>query len=232
VDRRSFLVTTGVAAIAGPDLFSVEAQPVAYPFTLPALPYAFDALEPYIDAKTMEIHHDKHHGAYVTNLNKALEGQPDLHSKSLEALIGNLSAVPEAIRATVQNNGGGHWNHSMFWKIMKKGGGGDPRGPVADAIKSTFGDFATFKTKINEAGAKRFGSGWSWLFIKDGKAVIESTANQDCPIMTGGKPVMGVDVWEHAYYLLYQNRRPDYLNAWWNTLNWDEINANYEAAKK
>jgi len=230
VDRRSFLVTTGVAAMAAPDLFSVEAKPVAY--TLPPLPYPFDALEPYIDAKTMEIHHDKHHGAYVNNLNKALEGQPDLAAKSLEALIGNLDAVPEAIRGAVRNNGGGHWNHSMFWKIMKKGGGGDPRGPVADAIKSTFGDFAQFKAKINEAGMKRFGSGWSWLFIKDGKATIDSTPNQDCPIMSGGKPVLGVDVWEHAYYLKYQNRRNEYLDAWWNTLNWDDINANYAAAKK
>ncbi|HXZ20839.1 MAG TPA: superoxide dismutase, partial [Candidatus Acidoferrales bacterium] len=168
-------------------------------YTLPPLPYAFDALEPYIDAKTMEIHHDKHHGAYVTNLNKALESAPDQASKSLEALIGNLDAVPEAIRTAVRNNGGGHWNHSMFWKIMKKGGGGDPRGPVADAIKAAFGDFAGFKAKINDAGMKRFGSGWSWLFVKDGKLVIDSTANQDCPIMTGGKPVMGVDVWEHAY---------------------------------
>ena len=230
MDRRAFLVTTGVAAIAAPELFSVEAEPVAY--TLPPLPYAFDALEPYIDAKTMEIHHDKHHGAYVTNLNKALESAPDLAGKTLEALIGNLDAVPEAIRGAVRNNGGGHWNHSMFWKIMKKGGGGDPRGPVADAIKASFGDFAGFKAKINEAGMKRFGSGWSWLFVKDGKLVIDSTPNQDCPIMAGGKPVMGVDVWEHAYYLKYQNKRADYLEAWWNTLDWDAINANYAAAKK
>jgi len=140
--------------------------------------------------------------------------------------------VPEAIRTAVRNNGGGHWNHSMFWKIMKKGGGGEPKGPVADAIKSAFGDFASLKAKINDAGLKRFGSGWSWLFLKDGKLVVDSTPNQDCPVMSGGKPILGVDVWEHAYYLKYQNRRGDYLEAWWNTLDWDAINANYAAAKK
>jgi Fe-Mn family superoxide dismutase len=230
VDRRSFLVVTGVTALTAPHYFSLEAQPVAY--QLPPLPYAFDALEPYIDAKTMEIHHDKHHNAYVTNLNKALEGQPDLAAKSLDDLLRGLDSVPEAIRGAVRNNGGGHWNHSMFWKVMKKGGGGDPRGPVADAIQSAFGNFADFKAKINDAGMKRFGSGWSWLLIKDGKLAIESSPNQDNPIMSGGKPVMGVDVWEHAYYLKYQNRRNEYLDAWWNTLDWDAINANYAAAKK
>ncbi len=199
---------------------------------LPALPYAFDALEPYIDAKTMEIHHDKHHGAYVTNLNKALEGRADLQAKPLEALIANLDGVPENIRTAVRNNGGGHWNHSMFWKIMKKSGGGEPKGPVADAIKSAFGSFGEFKSKINAAGMGRFGSGWAWLLMRDGKLAIESTPNQDNPIMAGGKPVLGVDVWEHAYYLKYQNRRADYLEAWWNTLNWDSINDNYAAAKK
>src|SRR5271167_3465994 len=161
-------------------------------FTLPPLPYAPDALEPYIDKLTMEIHHGKHHNAYVTNLNKALEGQADLQALTIDQLLAGLDRVPENIRGAVRNNGGGHWNHSMFWKIMKKGGGGDPRGPVADAIKSAFGDFAQFKAKINDAGLKRFGSGWSWLFIKDGKATIESTPNQDCPIMSGGKPVLGV----------------------------------------
>jgi Fe-Mn family superoxide dismutase len=199
---------------------------------LPALPYAFDALEPYIDAKTMEIHHDKHHAAYVTNLNKALDGQASLQAMSLEKLLAGLDSVPESIRTAVRNNGGGHWNHSMFWKIMKKGGGGEPQGALADAIKSAFGSFADFKSKINAAGMGRFGSGWSWLLVKDGKLAIESSPNQDNPIMSGGKPVMGVDVWEHAYYLKYQNRRADYLEAWWNTLNWDAINDNYAAAKK
>jgi Fe-Mn family superoxide dismutase len=199
---------------------------------LPTLPYAFDALEPYIDAKTMEIHHDKHHGAYVTNLNKALEGQASLQSLSLEKLLAGLDSVPESIRTAVRNNGGGHWNHSMFWKIMKKGGGGEPKGALADAIKSAFGSFADFKSKINAAGMARFGSGWSWLLVKDGKLVVESSPNQDNPIMSGGKPVMGVDVWEHAYYLKYQNRRADYLEVWWNTLNWDAIADNYAAAKK
>jgi Fe-Mn family superoxide dismutase len=201
-------------------------------YEVPALPYAFDALEPYIDAKTMEIHHDKHHGAYVTNLNKALEGQANLQSLSLEKLLAGLDTVPENIRGAVRNNGGGHWNHSMFWKIMKKGGGGEPKGALADAIKAAFGTFADFKSKINDAGMKRFGSGWSWLLVKDGKLAIESSPNQDNPIMSGGKPVMGVDVWEHAYYLKYQNRRADYLEAWWNTLNWDAVAENYAAAKK
>ncbi|NDQ56028.1 MAG: superoxide dismutase [Acidipila sp.] len=201
-------------------------------YELPALPYAFDALEPYIDAKTMEIHHDKHHAAYVTNLNKALDGHADLQSKPIEKLLADLDSVPEPIRAAVRNNGGGHMNHSMFWKIMKKGGGGEPKGELAEGIKSSFGSFADFKTKVNDAGVKRFGSGWSWLLVKGGKLAIESSPNQDNPIMSGGKPVMGVDVWEHAYYLKYQNRRPDYLEAWWNTVNWDTVADYYAAAKK
>jgi Fe-Mn family superoxide dismutase len=199
---------------------------------LPALPYAFDALEPYIDAKTMEIHHGKHHAAYVNNLNKALENQPKLQKMSLVQICTGLDRVPENIRTAVRNNAGGHWNHSMFWKIMKKGGGGEPKGPLADAIKSAFGSFADFKSKINAAGMGRFGSGWSWLFFQNGKLVIDSTPNQDNPWMGGGKPIMGVDVWEHAYYLKYQNRRNEYLEAWWNTLNWDQIAQNYEEAKK
>ncbi len=201
-------------------------------FVVPPLPYAFDALEPYIDKLTMEIHHDKHHGAYVTNLNKALEGHADLQALTIEELVGNLSRVPEAIRGAVRNNGGGHLNHSMFWKMMKKGGGGEPKGPVADAIKAAFGSFADFKTKFAQGGITRFGSGWSWLLVRDGKLVVESTANQDNPISDGGKPVLGVDVWEHAYYLKYQNRRPDYIEAWWNVVNWDEVDKNYAAAKK
>jgi len=204
--------------------------PVAH--ELPPLPYAFDALEPYIDKVTMEIHHGKHHAAYVNNLNKALEGQTQLQSLSLEALLASLDKVPENVRTAVRNNGGGHCNHSMFWKIMKKGGGGEPSGELAAAIKSTFGSFADFKTKFAQAATTRFGSGWAWLHIQDSRLVVESTANQDNPIMTGGKPVMGLDVWEHAYYLKYQNRRPDYIEAWWNVVNWDAIAENYAKAKK
>ena len=200
---------------------------------LPALPYAFDALEPYIDAKTMEIHHGKHHAAYVNNLNKALESAADLQKKPLTDLLASLSAVPDSVRTAVRNHGGGHWNHSMFWKIMRKGGGGEPKGPLADAIKSTFGGFAEFKAKFNATAMGRFGSGWAWLYFdKNGKLVVDSTPNQDNPIMDGGKPVMGLDVWEHAYYLKYQNRRNEYTEAWWNVLNWDEIAANYELARK
>ena len=197
--------------------------------TLPPLPYSFDALEPYIDAKTMEIHHDKHHNAYVTNLNKALETSADLQKLSIEALLAQLGEVPENIRTAVRNNGGGHLNHSMFWKLMKKGGGGEPSGDLANAIKSAFGGFADFKTKFAAAGATRFGSGWAWLLVRDAKLVVESTANQDNPIMDGGKAVLGLDVWEHAYYLKYQNKRADYLAAWFNTLNWPAIEARFSS---
>jgi len=200
--------------------------------TVPALPYAFDALEPYIDARTMEIHHDKHHVAYVTNLNKALEGHADLQALSVEQLIGKLDTVPENIRTAVRNNGGGHANHSMFWTIMKKGGGGEPKGELAGAIQKAFGSFADFRTKFSQAGATRFGSGWAWLMIQNGKLVVESAPNQDNPLMSGAKPVMGLDVWEHAYYLKYQNRRPEYIEAWWNALNWDQIAENYAHARK
>ena len=199
---------------------------------LPPLPYAFDALEPYIDKQTMEIHHGKHHNAYVTNLNKALEGHADLQALSIDELMKSLDRVPEAIRTAVRNNGGGHWNHSMFWKIMKKGGGGEPTGAFADALRASFGSFADFKGKFAQAGVGRFGSGWAWVIVKDGKLAIESTPNQDNPLMAGGKAVMGLDVWEHAYYLKYQNRRPDYIEAWWNVVNWEEIGNNYAAAKK
>jgi Fe-Mn family superoxide dismutase len=201
-------------------------------FTVPPLPYAFDALEPYIDAKTMEIHHDKHHGAYVTNLNKALEGHADLQKLSVEELLAQINKVPENIRTAVRNNGGGHMNHSMFWKIMRKGGGGEPGGELGKAIASSFGSFADFKTKLNDAAVKRFGSGWAWLLFRDGKLTIESTANQDNPIMDGGKAFFGVDVWEHAYYLKYQNRRPEYLEAWWNVINWPQVEENFAHAKK
>ena len=201
-------------------------------YTVPPLPYSFDALEPYIDAKTMEIHHDKHHAAYVTNLNKALEGHTDLQSLSVEQLLAQISKVPEAIRTAVRNNGGGHMNHSMFWKIMKKGGGGEPAGDLASAIQSAFGSFADFKTKFNQAATTRFGSGWAWLLVREGKVAIESSANQDNPIMEGAKAFFGLDVWEHAYYLKYQNRRPDYIEAWWNTINWAQVAENYAEAKK
>jgi Fe-Mn family superoxide dismutase len=179
----------------------------------------------------MEIHHDKHHGAYVANLNKALEGHADLQALSIEDLLTRLDRVPENIRATVRNNGGGHMNHSMFWKIMKKGGGGEPKGQLAEAIRSSFGSFADFKTKFSQAGVTRFGSGWAWLLMKDGKLAIDSTPNQDNPVMNGAKPVMGLDVWEHSYYLKYQNKRPDYIEAWWNVVNWEEIERNLAAAK-
>ena len=204
-------------------------------YELPKLPYPNDALEPHIDAKTMEIHHDKHHQAYVTNLNKAIEGKAELEGKSIEELIGNLSAVPEAIRTAVRNNGGGHANHSFFWQIMGPNGGGEPSGKLADDIKATFGSFDAFKEKMAAAGAGRFGSGWAWLIKnKGGKLEICSTANQDSPLMgqaiagCEGTPILGVDVWEHAYYLNYQNRRPDYLKAWWNTVNWAEAAKRYE----
>jgi Fe-Mn family superoxide dismutase len=191
--------------------------------SLPSLPYDAAALEPHIDAQTMQIHHGKHHGAYVNNLNAALEKHPELASKSAEDLIRNLSAVPEAIRTAVRNNGGGHVNHTMFWQIMGPGGGGAPSGPIGDAM-AAFGGFESFKDQMNKAGVGRFGSGWVWLVDAGGKLVIESTANQDNPLMEGKWPVFGIDVWEHAYYLKYQNRRPDYLAAWWNVVNWDEVN--------
>jgi Fe-Mn family superoxide dismutase len=201
-------------------------------FELPPLPYAPDALEPHIDKATMEIHHGKHHNAYVTNLNKALESAPDLAGKSVEELLANNCAiVPENIKTAVRNNAGGHINHSMFWKIMKAGGGGAPVGNVAAAIQSTFGSFDDFKTKFNQAATTRFGSGWAWLVKAGGKVDITSTANQDSPVMEGKFPVMGLDVWEHAYYLKYQNRRPDYISAWWSVVNWEEIERRFNSSK-
>ncbi len=193
-------------------------------FELPALPYDPTALEPHIDAQTMQIHHGKHHATYVTNLNNALEGKSDLLSKDIEDILRNINDVPEAIRQAVINNGGGHANHSMFWQIMGPNGGGEPSGALADAIKKAFGGVDELKEKINDAGAKRFGSGWSWLVAdKDGSLKVLSTANQDSPYMSGQTPLLGVDVWEHAYYLKYQNRRADYLKAWWNVINWAEV---------
>lgn len=198
---------------------------------LPPLPYAFNALEPHIDAMTMEIHHDRHHGTYVNNLNAALEGHADLQSKSLHDLISNLHAVPENIRTAVRNNGGGHANHSMFWETLSPTGGGQPSGPIADAIHSTFGSYEKFQEEFTKTATGRFGSGWAWLVVDGGKLSIMSTANQDNPLMEGKKPVLGLDVWEHAYYLKYQNKRPDYIKAFWNLINWAEVNKLYEAAK-
>jgi superoxide dismutase, Fe-Mn family len=202
------------------------------PFTVAPLPYAFDALEPHIDKMTMEIHHDKHHNAYVTNLNKALESAPALAGKTVEELLANhCSAVPENIRTAVRNNGGGHLNHSMFWTILGHGAGGDPTGHLAAAITSAFGSFATFKEKFAAAATTRFGSGWAWLVKDGGKIDIISSANQDSPVMDGKFPVIGLDVWEHAYYLKYQNRRPEYIGAWWNVVNWKEAEKRFNAGK-
>ena len=198
---------------------------------LPDLPYAYDALEPHIDARTMEIHHGKHHNAYVTNLNNAIAGNAELEAKPICELIADLDAVPEAIRGAVRNNGGGHANHSFFWTIMGPGKGGAPAGALADAINATFGSFDTFKEEFNKAGITRFGSGWAWLSVADGKLVVSSTPNQDSPVMDGsGMPILGCDVWEHAYYLNYQNRRPDYLNAFWNVVDWDAVAARFDEA--
>ncbi|HEV7703384.1 MAG TPA: superoxide dismutase [Gemmatimonadaceae bacterium] len=199
-------------------------------FTLPPLGYDYAALEPHIDARTMEIHHTKHHQTYVTNLNAAIEKAPELADKSLEWLLQNLSSVPEAVRNAVRNNGGGHWNHSFFWQIIGPKAGGDPTGSVADAIKSSFGDFAKLKEQVNASGLARFGSGWAWVVAdKGGKLTIESTPNQDTPVSDKKTPILGVDVWEHAYYLKYQNRRADYLAAWWNVVNWAEVTKRFEA---
>jgi Fe-Mn family superoxide dismutase len=194
---------------------------------LPPLPYPNNALEPHIDAKTMEIHHDKHHAAYTNNLNAALEKHPELQAKPLEDMLKNIDAVPEDIRTAVRNNGGGFVNHALFWEIMGPNGGGAPSGALADAINSAFGSFDDFKTKIQTTGAGQFGSGWSWLVSSNGKLEIYGTPNQDSPIMKGHTPLLGVDVWEHAYYLKYQNRRPDYLAAWWNTVNWDAVSKRF-----
>lgn len=202
-------------------------------FEVPALPYEYNALEPTIDEATMHLHHDKHHAAYVTNLNAAIEKHPELAGKSVKELVADLSAVPEDIRAAVRNNGGGHLNHTLFWDLMAPGGSSAPTGPLAEAISASFGSFEDFKTKFNAAGAARFGSGWVWLVIdSEGKLAITTTANQDNPISEGLTPVFGNDVWEHAYYLKYQNRRAEYLAAWWNVVNWDVVGKIYEAVKK
>ena len=202
------------------------------PFEVPALPYDYAALEPYIDEATMKLHHDKHHQAYVTNLNGAIEKHPELATKSPEELIKDLSAIPEDVRKVVQNNGGGHVNHTMFWEIMKPQGGGDPTGDFAELVKDAFGSFEDFKKQFNEATAKQFGSGWGWVVLDGGKLKIVTTANQDNPLSQGLYPILGNDVWEHAYYLKYQNKRPDYLAAWWNTVNWDAVNQRLATAKQ
>ncbi|CAN5291123.1 superoxide dismutase [soil metagenome] len=201
-------------------------------FTLPDLPYSYDALEPHIDEQTMRVHHDKHHAGYTKKLSAALEKHPELNASDAEELLRNLDRVPEDIRKDVRNNGGGYVNHSMFWKIMSPNGGGEPKGALADAVRSAFGSFDAFKEKFSSAATGRFGSGWAWLVVgRDGKLQVVDTPNQDNPLSDGHKPLMGVDVWEHAYYLKYQNKRPEYVDAWWNTVNWDEVGKRYEKAR-
>lgn len=238
LNRRNFLTLlgagTGAIALGTYPIKNTWAADFAQatePFKLPPLPYAYNALEPHIDEQTMRFHHDKHHAAYVNNLNGAIAKHPELKSKSAEDLLRNLNTIPDDIRSVVRNNGGGHVNHTMFWEIMAPNGGGEPRGAIAAAIKESFGDFASFKKQFNEAGAKRFGSGWAWLVrTPDGKLQVTNTPNQDSPFFEGNYPILGNDVWEHAYYLKYQNRRADYLNAWWNVVNWQAVEARFQEA--
>jgi superoxide dismutase, Fe-Mn family len=201
-------------------------------YQLPELPYEENALEPYIDGETMRIHHGRHHATYVENLNEALSDYPQLQGRPLEVLLSRPEAIPEAIRLTVRNNGGGHYNHSLFWKVMKKDGGGSPQGDLSDAIRSAFGTYTEFKSKFSQAALKQFGSGWAWLYFQDGSLHIESLPNQDNPLMTGGEPVLGLDVWEHAYYLRHKNKRADYVEAWWNVVNWEQVAENLAGARK
>lgn len=234
--RRHALKTTAVASLAAAALPGAMAQTPAAatspaPFTLPPLPYALDALEPHLDARTMEIHHGKHHKAYVDNLNKAVAQMPHDKLISLENLLTNLNYAPENVRTAVRNNGGGHYNHSLFWQLMKKDGGGEPKAELAKAIETGFGNFADFKTKFTEAATKVFGSGWAWLVLSEGKLVIESAPNQDAPLSSSKTPLLGLDVWEHAYYLKYQNKRADYIAAWWNVVNWDFVAGRYAKLK-
>jgi superoxide dismutase, Fe-Mn family len=236
---RRDLLTSGAAGfmtsfgILSAQHRSAAAQQHDAGFSLPILPYAIDALEPHIDARTMAIHHDKHHAAYVNNLNAALKGHPGHHGKPIEDLLKGLASLPDSIRTAVRNNGGGHYNHTLFWTVMKPNGGGEPKGALSEAIARDLGGFAAFKAAFNKAGATRFGSGWAWLVRgRDGTLSVTSTANQDNPLMDGsGTPLLGLDVWEHAYYLKYQNRRPEYIAAWWNTVNWGEVERRFHEAK-
>ncbi len=236
--RRQAIKTTALASAALATLPGAIAQtnsptPTAPsgPFTLPPLPYAYDALEPHIDAETMRIHHDKHHAAYIANLNKAIASSPDLGQKTVDVLLKDLNAIPENIRTAVRNNGGGHYNHSLFWQMMKPGGGGEPTGGLAKAIDASFGSFSAFKDKFAEASTKVFGSGWTWLVADGDNLKIESTPNQDTPLSTGQIPLLGLDIWEHAYYLKHQNKRADYIAAWWNVVNWDFVSERYAKSK-
>jgi len=238
MNRRQAIKTTALASAALATLPGAIAQtnstaPAAPSgvFELPPLTYAYDALEPHIDARTMEIHHDRHHAAYVANLNKAVANHPELTGKSVEELLKDLNSVPENIRTAVRNNGGGHYNHSLFWQMMKKDGGGEPTGDLAKAIDASFGNFGAIKDKFTEASTKIFGSGWAWLVADGGKLNIVSTPNQDTPMSTGQNPLLGLDVWEHAYYLKHQNKRVDYIAAWWNVVNWDFVSERYAKAK-
>ena len=233
--RRQALKNTAIvtaSVVAAPRLFAqATSTPAAHDvFTVPALPYPFDALEPHIDAQTMEIHHDKHHAAYVANLNKAVaDAGGALNGKTVEELLRNIDSAPEAVRTAVRNNGGGHYNHSLFWQMMKKNGGGEPKGDLAKAIETKFGSFSAFKEQFGKAASGRFGSGWAWLTKTGNELNIESSANQDSPISKGATPLLGLDVWEHAYYLKYQNRRPEYISAWWNVVNWDFVSERFQA---
>jgi Fe-Mn family superoxide dismutase len=233
--RRQALKTFTLAAAAVATVPGARAQTPsapAGPYKLPPLPYAFDALEPHIDARTMEIHHDRHHKAYVDNLNKAVADYPDVGKKSVEELVRDLNAVPEKIRLAVRNQAGGDYNHTLFWQMMKKDGGGEPKAELAKAIEASFGNYADFKTKFTEAGTKVFGSGWAWLVWQDGKLAIQGAPNQDNPVSQGAQPLLGLDVWEHAYYLKYQNKRADYIAAWWNVVNWDFVAERYAKLKR
>ena len=236
MSRRHFLGWTGAAAL----VLAADSVPGAaeegsvtrYPFKLPKLPYAFDALEPHIDARTMEIHHDKHHAAYVANLNAALKDHADLQKKSLQQLIRDVTSLPPGVGTAVRNNGGGHLNHSLFWTWMAKKGGGEPKGDLGKAIDKTFGSFDKFQALFGKAAGARFGSGWAWLISNKGKLEVVNTANQDNPVSYGASPLLGLDVWEHAYYLKYQNKRPDYVKAWWNVVNWDNVAERHSKLKK
>jgi len=224
--RRQAIKTTAFVTAAAATMSPAFAQPAPAaggPFSLPPLPYAFDALEPHIDARTMEIHHGRHHAGYVANLNKAVADMPDLAKKSVEDLVNGLDAVPEKIRTAIRNNGGGHYNHSLFWQMMKKNAGGEPKGELAQAMEKSFGSINAFKEAFGKAGMGQFGSGWAWLVLSEGRLAIQATPNQDNPLTKGAHALLGIDVWEHAYYLKYQNKRADYIAAWWNVVNWDFV---------